>query len=220
MAATAGKRTVETLLELGDWEAARRRIEPELEKRPDSHWLLTQLGVTYYEQGRYADALRPLLDSLDIVPDCPLTLWNTAGTLDALGKPTEALAIYLWLLASDKSPADDDCWESEEWTLSLKTDCMFRTGLCLEHVGGASNKASAETCCRQYINLLLEGMNGMSSVEEAAARIRELHGSDKRRRSRTVKAGIGSALQDKGILAISADRRTPPVLSRAELLGA
>ena len=81
--ASHGK-SIESLLEAEEWDAARRQIERDLERDPQNHWLLTQLGVTLYEEKRYADALKPLLESLDIVPDCPLTLWNLAGALDAL----------------------------------------------------------------------------------------------------------------------------------------
>ena len=67
-----------------EWGEARRLLEKEREKSPDNHWVLTQLGVTFYEQHRYEEALAWLLASLKIVPDCPLTLWNLAGTLDAV----------------------------------------------------------------------------------------------------------------------------------------
>ena len=109
-------REIETLLSRGAWENARKSIERELAKRPDDHWLLTQLGVTHYEEGRYAESLKPFLASLEIVSDCPLTLWNLAGALDAIGKPEVAVPIYTWLLKSKKTPADDSCWESEAWT--------------------------------------------------------------------------------------------------------
>src|SRR4051812_15417685 len=108
----AGERfssAIDDLFRKGEWAKARRRLERERVKDPDNHWLLTQLGVTYYEQGQYADALPLFLASLKIVPDCPLTLWNLAGTLDALGKPADAVRIYTWLLDADVSPADDPC---------------------------------------------------------------------------------------------------------------
>src|SRR5581483_5579402 len=114
---------------------ARKLLAGELAKEPDHHWLLTQIGVTLYEQRRYAEALRRFVAALEIVADCPLTLWNLAGTLDAMGKPAAAIPIYSWLLESDRSPADDACWESREWTDALKTDCVYRLGVCLQHLG-------------------------------------------------------------------------------------
>jgi tetratricopeptide (TPR) repeat protein len=73
------------------WAQARKLLEKEKEKDPKSHWVLTQLAVTYYEQRKYAKALQLLLRSRKILPDCPLTLWNLAGTLDALGKHAHAI---------------------------------------------------------------------------------------------------------------------------------
>jgi tetratricopeptide (TPR) repeat protein len=95
--------------------------------------------------------------ALAIVPDCPLALWNLAGTLDALGKPAEAIPLYTWLLESDKSPEEDPCWESREWTESLKADCVYRLGVCFEHLGQVEK---AEECYRQYLNLLLSRIRG------------------------------------------------------------
>ena len=55
--------TIESLIERERWADARKRIERELKSDPDNHWLLTQLGVTLYEERRYRDALVPLLKS-------------------------------------------------------------------------------------------------------------------------------------------------------------
>jgi tetratricopeptide (TPR) repeat protein len=152
------------------WEKARALIEKELATEPESHWLLTQLGETYYEQRRYKKALGLLLKSLDLVPDCPLTLWHLAGTLDALGDSAGALRLYTWLLESKQTPDDDPCWESPEWTEALKTDCVFRIGLCFQHL---RRKAKAESCFRRYIDLLLAGAAGSYPIEEALRHIRD-----------------------------------------------
>ncbi len=215
VASAINNQTVETLIEQGAWEEARKLIEQELLREPDNHWLLTQLGVTFYEQGRYRESLRPLLESLEIVPDCPLTLWNLAGALDALGKSEKAIEIYTWLLRSKKTAADDSCWESQEWADALKTDCVFRVGVCFQHL---DNRESAENCFRQYINLLLAGQNGMYSVEEAAKHIRDLHGKGKRLAGKDARDVIGLTLQDSGIQSIQGGRRKLPKLSLAELL--
>lgn len=208
-------RTLETLLQQGAWEEARKQIEQELKRRPDDHWLLTQLGVTYYEQGRYRESLDPLLKSLKIVPDCPLTLWNVAGALDALGKPKPAISIYTWLLRSTKSAADDPCWESEAWADSLKTDCVYRVGISFQHLG---RRDSAEHCFRQYINLILAGMNGTYAIEEAADHIRELHGNGQQRLGKDLREAIKSTLQDPGVQSIQGGRHKLPKLSLPELL--
>jgi hypothetical protein len=195
MGASKRNRTLESLLNHSKWGEARKLIERDLKKEPENHWLLTQLGVTHYEEGRYRDALSPLESSLKIVPDCPLTLWNLAGTLDAMEKPEQAVPIYTWLLRSKKSAADDPCWESKEWTESLKTDCIYRLGVCFLHLKRCE---SAEHCFRQYVNLLLAGMNGSYPIEEAACHIREVHKNGKAKVDE-VREAINATLQDEGV---------------------
>ena len=89
---------IDRLIQAERWQEAGALIEKALKKEPNSHWLLTQLGETYYEEQQYKKALKVLLQSRHIVPDCPLTLWHLAGTLDALGFSSEALQLYTWLI--------------------------------------------------------------------------------------------------------------------------
>jgi tetratricopeptide (TPR) repeat protein len=158
-------------IENEQWVKARALIAKELKREPNSHWLLTQLGETYYEQRQYKKALGLLLTSLDIVADCPLTLWHLADTLDALGYHTGALRIFTWLLESKKTSSDDSCWESAAWTDALKTDCVYRIGICLQSL---ARKDKAEACFRRYVNLLLAGAAGSYPIGDAMKHIREL----------------------------------------------
>ena len=166
----SGARTNELLAE-EKWEEARALIREELISEPENHWLVTQLGVTYYEQKQYAEALQHFEKSLKLVDDCPLTLWNLAGTLDALGKPSEAMPVYTSLLKSKVSPKDDPCWESDGWADQLKTDCVYRLGVCFEHLG---KRDRAEWCYQQYVQLVLTGINGSYSLDSVMRRIRSI----------------------------------------------
>src|SRR5947208_676537 len=123
MAQSRLSKTIDDLFRRGQWEKARKLLRAEIAKELDNHWLWTQLGVTFYEERRYRDALQLFLKSREIVPDCPLTLWNLAGSLDALGKHSEAARLYTWLLRSQTTPDHDPCWESDEWADALKADC-------------------------------------------------------------------------------------------------
>jgi tetratricopeptide (TPR) repeat protein len=208
-------RPLDGLLQRGKWTAARKRLRDELARDPENHWLLTQFGVTFYEQRRYRDALEPILAALEIVPDCPLALWNLAGTLGALGKPAEAVGIYTWLLRSDASAADDPCWESAAWADALKTDCVYRLGVCFQHL---RRRASAAHCYRQYVNLLLDGMTGSYPIEDAARHIRDLDGKGPRARGREARKAIDSTLDDSGIRSLQGRRRKLPRFTLDELL--
>jgi hypothetical protein len=214
MAVTKRNRLLEPLLERSEWAAARKLIQRELKKQPENHWLLTQLGVTYYEEGKYREALPIFLSSVRIVPDCPLILWNVAGTLDALGRPEDAIPIYTSLLRSTKTAADDPCWESKEWSDNLKTDCVYRLGVCFLHM---KRRESAEHCFRQYVNLLLAGMNGTYPIEEAATQIREVHRNGKVQADEVRKA-FKTTLLDEGIHTIESRFRGLPPLSLPTLV--
>jgi tetratricopeptide (TPR) repeat protein len=203
---------VNDLFRKGEWAKARKLLEAEHKRNPDDHWVLSQLGVTFYEQKRYAEALALFLASRNIVPDCPLTLWNLAGALAALGEFSAGKDIYTWLLESDRSPADDPCWESTAWADALKADAVYRLGVCYQHL---SERRKAEHCFRQYLDLLLVGIDGTYSAEDVTQRIRAFHGSANgargdvgRARSALRRAGIGPR---KG-------RRPPPVVNETELL--
>ena len=163
---------INRLFRENEWDEACELLEAERAKDPESHWVLTQLGVTYYEQRRYKEALRLFLKSKAIVPDCPLTLWNLAGVHDALGKHRAAIDIYIWLLGRAKSPDEDPCWESKEWANALKTDCVYALGASFQHLGELS---LAEHCYRQYIDLLLIGIEGSYPIEDARRHIQSLH---------------------------------------------
>ena len=162
---------VAVLFRQGKWSNARKLLEGKREEEPTNHWVLTQLGVTFYEERRYQEALQLFLASLEIVPDCPLTLWNVAGALDSLDRHGEAVPIYTWLLKTKTSPDKDPCWESKKWADALKTDCVYRLGLCFEHLG---KREKAEHCYLQYVSLLATGSEGMYPVNDVLSRIRRL----------------------------------------------
>jgi len=207
---------IDDLFRRSRWAAARERLQRERAKDPNNHWVLTQLGVTFYEDRRYREALPLFLESLAIVPDCPLTLWHLAGTLDALGKAAKARDIYVWLLESDKSPEDDPCWESEEWTIALKVDCTYRLALCFKHLG---KNRSAALWFRQYVTLLSDGFDGSYSAEDALSQIRSLQGAVVNGGAEhELRKAVGAALRASGIRPRSGRRQTPPVLNVRKLL--
>lgn len=162
---------IDGLFDDDKWREARRLLEEERGKKPESHWVVTQLAVTFYEERQYRNALKLLLCSVNLKSECPLTLWNLAGTLDALGRSKDAQTILEWLLTSKRSAEDDPCWESKQWTELLKADCLFRIGDTLRHQG---DMEAAEKWYRKYLELLLDGVKGSYSIEEVGGAIQQL----------------------------------------------
>jgi tetratricopeptide (TPR) repeat protein len=123
-------------LDREDWAGARRLIRAKLLREPESHWLLTRLGLTYYEERRYREALTPQKKALTLAPRCPLVRWDYAGTIDALGRRTEAIAIWRTLLRQgERRIAHGPCGEGLRWTRSLLNDCRYRLALACRALG-------------------------------------------------------------------------------------
>jgi hypothetical protein len=141
----------------------------------------------------------------------PLTLWHLAGTLDALGYTGGALRVYSWLLRCTRTPQDDPCWESTAWTDALKTDCVFRIGVCFRHL---NRKDKALFCFRRYIDLLLAGAEGSYPIEEALQHIRALGRGNRRAVEGELRKAANSVLQSSGK---SARSNALPKLDRKRL---
>jgi hypothetical protein len=45
------------MMNKGDWVGARRIFRSLLRTHPGDHWLMTRIGVTFYEQHRYREGL-------------------------------------------------------------------------------------------------------------------------------------------------------------------
>ena len=118
---------IEALVRAEKWVAARKAIEKALVSRPDDHWLLTRLGLTYYELGDYSTALSHEKRALAIAPKCPLVLWDYAGTLQMLGRHREAIDVYRTLVRrGPKRIAKGPCGEGLARARGLVADCHYR----------------------------------------------------------------------------------------------
>jgi tetratricopeptide (TPR) repeat protein len=208
---------VNDLFQEEKWEEARSLLEKEREKDPSNHWILTQLGVTFYEQGLYEEALQLFRASLEILDDCPFTLWNLAGVLDALGNYAAAIKVYIWLIESKRTAKNDPCWESEQWTNSLKTDCLYRLGICFQHLG---KKKQAEHCYRQYLNLMASGIDSLYTAEDVVNRIRSFESSSPRKaKASELKEAFESTLRLPGIERNGASAGKPPKFDKKDFVG-
>jgi len=122
---------IERQIELEDWEGARNLIEIELQSKPDDHWYLTRLSLTYYERRDYKRALELSSRALEIAPLCPLVLWDHAGTLEMLDRPLEALSIYQRLVDRGvDNLAYGECGEGRARARGILADSLFRMGAC------------------------------------------------------------------------------------------
>ena len=127
---------IEGLISAEDWPAARRAVRAELRSAPNDHWLLTRLGLTYYEERRYKQALKYSLRALEEAPNCPLALWDYAGALDMLDQDEAALNVYLLLVRRGiRQIAFGDCGDGLARARGLIADCYYRMAHCYTALG-------------------------------------------------------------------------------------
>jgi hypothetical protein len=67
-----GSDKIEALIESDNWKGARKPITAALQKQPESHWLLSRLALTYYEEFEYDKALVHDVQAVALAPNCPL----------------------------------------------------------------------------------------------------------------------------------------------------
>lgn len=171
-----GKRgeAIEARIAADDWDGARGLIERELRRRPDDHWLLARLALTYYEQYDYATALRYATQAQGLAPDCPLVLWEVAGAIDMLEREREAIDMYARIVSRNLDDlAHGPCGEGVAWARGLVADTYYRLGRCHEDLG------EGEVAAEMYRHALKhKGRDALSiysykELEEALERVTE-----------------------------------------------
>jgi len=161
-------RRIERAIEGNDWENARLLIRQWLRHEPNNHWLLTRLGLTYYEQRQYKWALHYSLKALQIAPYCPLAVWDYAGTLDMLGREKEALSFFRWITTwGEETLAHGPCGEGIRAARSLIADCFYRIGLILE---GQGQRKRAATAFREHLSRRTRGTRSIYPRSEVMSR--------------------------------------------------
>ena len=124
---------IEALIREEKWPAARKAIKAALKSEPDSHWLLTRLGLTHYEQRDYAAALEWAERARELAPKCPLVAWDRAGALQMLGRHRDAIEIYRSLIRRGaRRIANGPCGEGLARARGLVADCHYRIAKSLE----------------------------------------------------------------------------------------
>src|SRR6185437_5093524 len=107
------------------------------------------------------------------------------------------------------------CWESKEWSDSLKTDCVYRLGVCCRHLG---EDREAELWFRRYVNLLADGFSGTYSVRDVLAERRKLVTQKKPTTRSALQKIVRSTRRQFGVNPAKKERGSPPEISGRELL--
>jgi tetratricopeptide (TPR) repeat protein len=123
-------------------------LRARLKAEPHHHWLLTRLSSEYYEQRRYALALKYAEKAFAEAPACPLVLWDYAGALQMLGRHHEALDLYARIVTRGvKRIATGECGEGTARARGLVSDSHYRASLSLKAIGNQQASLSAFDQC-------------------------------------------------------------------------
>ncbi len=164
-------RNIERLIARDDWVGARKAIREELRRKPESHWLIYRLALTYYEQRRYAKALELETRALQLAPKCPLALWGFAGAKEMLGETSDAVRTYARLIRRGAARlAHGPCGEGARWARGLVADCHYRIGRIREAQGDLREAAVAY---RRHLDLRRTAAS-IYAAEDARSRLRAL----------------------------------------------
>ncbi len=163
---------IESSIQANKWKRARRQIRAALSKNPRSHWLLTRLGLTFYEQRDYARALGYSKKALSIAPRCPLALWDYAGAHQMLGRHRQALQIYQSLVRRGvSSPARGQCGEGLARARGLRADCLYRWAQSLCKLG---RKKQAIKAYRHHLRMRGPGCHSIYPIAEVRRELAKL----------------------------------------------
>ncbi len=93
---------------------------------PDNHWILGQLGISYYEIFNYQTALKYSTQAYEIATECQMVLEYHAAILHANGKILESKALYEKLLSrSVEEIAFGECGEGIKNAKSILNDARI-----------------------------------------------------------------------------------------------
>jgi tetratricopeptide (TPR) repeat protein len=165
-------KAIEAAIRAQRWKKARQLIRTELKAKPRSHWLITRLGLTYYEEHAYSKSLSYTRKALELSPHCPLALWDHAGSLQMLGQHRTALRIYDRLVSRGiESIAYGDCGEGRAWARGLVADCLYRQASSKWELG---RRKAAMEAYRTHLRMRGPGCRSIYSIETVRKEIAEL----------------------------------------------
>jgi tetratricopeptide (TPR) repeat protein len=136
------------IAERGDQHSEQSKLRQQLKAEPHHHWILTRLSSVYYEQRRYALALKYAEKAFAEEPSCPLVLWDYAGALQMLGRHNEALDLYARIVTRGVIRlANGECGEGKAWARGVVSDSHYRASLSLKAIGNERASLSALEQC-------------------------------------------------------------------------
>jgi tetratricopeptide (TPR) repeat protein len=132
--------------------------EPDIDwwvRKYSRHWYLTHISTAYYEKRKYKIALEWDKKAIEANNNCPLVLWNYAGTLFQLGHVEEAIKQYKAIYSRGRNGlAYGICTEGMEHGLEMRSDCRIRLAICYYSIDDLAN---ALKWCKLFLRYFRNG---------------------------------------------------------------
>ncbi len=169
---TPMSKAIEAAIRSERWKTARRLIRTELKRSPRSHWLITRLGLTYYEERAYRASLSYSRKALKLALKCPLVLRDYAGTLQMLGRHRTALRMYRTLVSRGvEQIGREECGEGRAWARGLVADCLYRLANSYKEL---KERKAAIDSYRKHLRMRGPGCRSIYSVARVKIELSEL----------------------------------------------
>ena len=148
----------------GRYDSASRLYLREIKSGSRDHRVHMRLAMTFYEQGKLADALEWNISGLALAPGCPLLLCDRAAILEGLGRHEEAIEAYNVIVRQDPTElAQQTCARGLPWARGLVNDCRYRQALLYKRMGEPGQAARLLT---QHLENRVWGAESVYSDEE------------------------------------------------------
>jgi tetratricopeptide (TPR) repeat protein len=166
-----GQDKIEALIEADNWKGAREAIIVALRTKPESHWLISRLALTHYEELEYEKALELDEQAVALAPNCPLALWGYAGSLEMLSRERKALKIYQSLIdRGAEAIAYGECGEGLARARGLVADSYYRMATCYQALG---QKEKAMHAFETHLDLRGPGCQSIYPLSELRMELKQ-----------------------------------------------
>jgi tetratricopeptide (TPR) repeat protein len=158
-----------------DWEKSRcdserRAMQKFLKKEPEDSYLLRKLASSYYEQGRFSEAEKPLARAYRLASKNALNIWAYALVLANLNRTKEAIQLLKRILRMSPKLIFSNIDTDDDQTIvkELKTDSMYNLAQCYLDI---ERRSEAKHWFKRYVAMRENGSPSEFTISQAKRKL-------------------------------------------------
>lgn len=151
-------------------DAEREVVKRSLKKDAKNPYLLRQLANTYYKQGRFIEAERPMAKAYRLVRSNALNIYNYALVLANLNRNREAIKLFKTVLRMSPKSIFSNLDTDDKQTIvdELKAGSRYNLAQCYLDLG---DKSKAKHWLKSYIKNHEKGKPGKFKIVQAKRKL-------------------------------------------------